>query len=81
MFVELENTVEGLVQFADMGSNEYFYYDEDRKILVGDRTKKTFHIGDSVTIRVKSASKILRQVDFEIYNDDNSDEKEDLQNR
>lgn len=65
MFVELENTVEGLVGFRDMG-NEYFIYDQDRKILVGENSKKTFKIGDIVKIRVKDASKELRQVDFEI---------------
>ena len=69
VFVELENTVEGLIRFDDLGSDEYFYFDEDKKILVGEHTKKTFKIGDSVTIRVKSASKLLRQVDFEIYNE------------
>ena len=68
MFVELENTVEGLVGFEDFGSNEYFIYDEDRKILIGEHTKKTYKIGDSVNIKVKSASKILRQIDFEIVN-------------
>ena len=77
IFVELENTVEGLIRFDDLGSNEYFYYDEDNRILVGEKTKKTFHIGDSVTIKVKSASKILRQVDFEIYEDLESNEKKD----
>ena len=65
LFVELENTVEGLVGFRDMG-NEYFIYDQDRKILVGENSKKTFKIGDIVKIRVKDASKELRQVDFEI---------------
>ena len=65
MFVELENTVEGLVGFRDIG-NEYFIYDQDRKILVGENSKKTFKIGDIVKIRVKDASKELRQVDFEI---------------
>ena len=70
MFVELENTVEGLVRFDDMGSNEYFYFDEEKRELVGDHTKKTYHIGDKVTIRVKGASKLLRQVDFEIYKKD-----------
>ncbi len=65
MFVELENTVEGLVGFRDMG-NEYFIYDQDRKILVGENSKKTFKIGDIVRIKVKNASKELRQVDFEI---------------
>ena len=66
MFVELENTVEGLVRFDDMGSDDYFIYDEDRKILIGEHTKKTYSIGDKVTIRVKYASKLLRYIDFEI---------------
>ena len=68
MFVELENTVEGLIRFDDMGSNDYFIYDEDRKILIGEHTKKTYSIGDKVTIRVKYASKLLRYIDFEVYN-------------
>ena len=68
MFVELENTVEGFIGFEDLGSDEYFLFDEDRRILIGERTKNTFKIGDEVIIKVKSASKILRQIDFEIYN-------------
>ena len=70
MFVELENTVEGLVRFDDMGSNEYFYFDEEKRMLIGEHTKKTFSIGDKVTIRVKYANKLLRIVDFEIYEED-----------
>ena len=66
MFVELDNTIEGLIRFEDLGSDEYFIYDEDRKILIGERTKMTYKIGDIVTIRVKSASKLLRERDFEI---------------
>lgn len=66
MFVELENTIEGLVRFSDLGSDEYYIYDEDRKILIGENTKKTYKIGDTVTIKVKSASKLLREIDFEI---------------
>ena len=66
MFVELDNTIEGLIRFEDLGSDEYFIYDEDRKILIGERTKMTYKIGDIVTIRVKSASKLLREIDFEI---------------
>ena len=55
MFVELDNTVEGLIRFDKLG-NEYFIYDEDRKRLIGDK----------VRIRVISANKLLRQIDFEI---------------
>ncbi len=67
MFVELENTVEGLIRFDDLGSDEYFIYDENRKILIGEHTKTTYKIGDNVTIKVKNASKLLRQIDFEIF--------------
>ena len=65
MFVELENTVEGLIRFEKLG-DEYFIYDEDRKRLIGERTNKTYKIGDKVKIRVTAANKLLRQIDFEI---------------
>jgi len=65
MFVELPNTVEGLIRFEDLG-NEYFIYDENRKRLIGEKTNTTYQIGDKVKIKVKSASKMLRQIDFEI---------------
>lgn len=68
IFVELENTVEGLIRFDDLG-DEYFIYDEDRKRLIGERTKQTYKIGDKVMIRVKKASKLLRQIDFELVKD------------
>ena len=67
MFVELENTVEGLIRFENLG-NEYFIYDEERKRLIGEKTNTTYKIGDKVKIRVAKASKLLRQVDFEIVN-------------
>ena len=65
IFVELENTVEGLIRFENLG-DEYFIYDEERKRLIGERTNKTYKIGDKVKIRVISANKCLRQIDFEI---------------
>ena len=65
IFVELENTVEGLVRFENMG-NEYFIYDEDRKQLIGEKSGKIYKIGDRVKIKVISANKMLRQIDFSI---------------
>ena len=70
MFVELESTVEGLIRFENMG-NEYFIYDEDRKILIGERTNRTFKIGDQVKVRVIEANKMLRKVAFELIADKN----------
>ena len=72
IFVELENTVEGLIRFEDLG-NEYFIYDEERKMLIGERTKKSYKIGDKVKIKVKNANKLLRQVDFEIVEESKQD--------
>ena len=68
MFVELENTVEGLVRFENMG-NEYFIYDDIKKMLIGERSSKTFKIGDKVKIRVIEANKLLRKIAFELVVD------------
>ena len=65
IFVELENTVEGLIRFENLG-NEYFIYDENRKRLIGENSNKVYKLGDKVKIRVVSANKLLRQIDFEI---------------
>ena len=65
IFVELANTVEGLIRFEDLG-DEYFIYDEERKRLIGEHTKVIYKIGDKIRIRVKDANKLLRTVDFEI---------------
>ena len=64
MFVELENTVEGLIRFDDLG-NEYFIYDDERKTLLGEHTKTMYKIGDKIRVRVIKANKQLRQIDFE----------------
>ena len=65
IFVELENTVEGLIRFNNLG-DEYFIYDENRKTLTGEKTNTQYKIGDKVKIRVLKADKITRQIDFEI---------------
>ena len=65
MFVQLENTVEGLVRFEHMGT-EYFIYNENRKILIGEKTHKSYALGDKVKIQVIQANKQLREIDFAI---------------
>lgn len=64
MFVELPNTVEGLIHFEDLG-NEYFIYDEEKKTLQGEKSKKIYKIGDSIKVCVIFADKLTRKVDFE----------------
>ena len=64
VFVELENTVEGMIRFDKLG-DEYFIYDEDKKTLMGEKTKAMYHIGDKINIRVIAADKQTRRIDFE----------------
>ena len=70
MFVELESTVEGLIRFENMGANEYYIYDENRKTLVGEHTNRIFKVGDKVRIRVIEANKQLRKINFELIIND-----------
>ena len=65
MFVELENTVEGLIKFEDLG-NEYFIYNDENKTLIGEHTKKVYKIGDKVKIKVIYADKQLRRINFKL---------------
>ena len=65
MFAELENTVEGIIRFENMG-DEYFIYNESNKSLIGEKTKRVFKIGDKLKIRVIEANKALRKVAFEL---------------
>lgn len=65
MFVELENTVEGLVHVSNMLDDYYIFY-EDKLIFQGERTNKTYRIGDPVTVKVIKVSKELIQIDFEL---------------
>ena len=64
MFVELDNTVEGLIRFENLG-DEYFEYDEEHKQLIGEKTGTTYKIGDRIKIKVINANKETRQIDFE----------------
>ena len=69
IFVELENTVEGLIRYETLG-DEYFIYNEERREAIGELSHKVYKIGDKVRIRVVDANKLLRKIDFEIDKDD-----------
>lgn len=65
IFVELENTIEGLIRYETLG-DEYFIYNEERREAIGEHSNKIYKIGDKVKIRVADANKALRRIDFEI---------------
>lgn len=68
IFVELENTVEGLIRLENM-KDDYYVYDENCMRLIGKRTNKIFKLGDKVKVKVIGANKLLRRIDFELIDD------------
>ena len=69
LFVELENTVEGLIRFENLG-NEYFEYDDIHKQLIGEHTNTVYKMGDKISVQVIEANKSLRKVAFAKYEKD-----------
>ena len=65
IFVELDNTVEGLIRFENLGK-EYFIYDDANKTLIGEKTNIVYKIGDKLKVKVIRASKETREIDFSI---------------
>lgn len=63
IFVELSNTIEGLIRFEDLG-NDYYVYDDNRKTLTGERTKEVFSLGKKIKIEVIEASKDIGRIRF-----------------
>ena len=65
MFVELPNTIEGLVHVSYM-TDDYYHYDERQYAMIGERTGNVFRIGDQITVRVINVNKEEHSIDFEI---------------
>lgn len=64
-YVELPNTIEGMVPVASL-RGEYYHFHEESCELVGERTGRTYRIGQPVRIRVDRADRLLRQIDFAV---------------
>lgn len=67
-FVELENTIEGLVK-AESIKGDYYVFDNDLMALIGKKSKKKYSFGDKVKVKVTRADKDRSEIDFEIYDD------------
>ncbi|EGK10854.1 ribonuclease R [Desmospora sp. 8437] len=72
VFVELENTVEGLVHVSYM-TDDYYHFNEYTMSLIGERTGKAYNIGDQVEVRVTGVNLDERKVDFEFTEREDSD--------
>lgn len=63
MFVQLENTVEGLVRVSSL-EDDYYIFDNDNMALIGERKRRVFRIGDVVKVRVARVDTLQREIDF-----------------
>ncbi|WP_166240894.1 ribonuclease R [Paenibacillus turpanensis] len=65
MFIELENTVEGLIRLSDL-NDDYYHFHEQYLALIGERTSKIYRIGDEVRVRCARVSMEEHSIDFEL---------------
>ena len=64
MYVQLPNLIEGRVGYNTM--DDFYHYDDEQEIIIGEKTGKIYRLGDKVTVKLTKASKMLREIDFEI---------------
>lgn len=65
MYVELPNTIEGMIRVTSL-KDDYYYYDEENYIMVGEHTRKTYKLGQKIKVEVAAVDKLLRTIDFEL---------------
>jgi len=66
-FVELQNTVEGLVRVEDL-ADDYYVYNEKQYALIGERNRKVYKLGDMVKVVLVRADVETKKIDFVLAN-------------
>ncbi|MBS3913792.1 MAG: ribonuclease R [Bacteroidetes bacterium] len=66
IFAEIiENHCEGMIRINDMRGDRFVYLEKEKKVM-GMRSRKSYHLGDVISIRIKNANPQLRIIDFTI---------------
>lgn len=79
LFIELPNTIEGLIKLSDM-NDDFYIFNEKAMILFGERKRKQYRLGQEVNIIVKNANKETRTIDF-LLADSKQENNKVLQNK
>ena len=77
MFIELPNTIEGLVHVNQL-KDDYYHFIESHMALVGERTGKVYKIGQKVHVKLTKADVDTREIDFELLSSEPLTEKIDI---
>lgn len=73
-FVELPNTIEGLVHMSNL-EDDYYIYDEKHLSLIGERTKRIYRLGDEVKVKVSKVDIEFREIYFELVDEEKEEER------
>lgn len=73
IYVELPNTIEGMVRVSEIPGN-YYIYDENHYEMIGEHTKKTFRLGQRVRVRAARADVFMKLIDFELVDEEKENE-------
>ena len=73
-FVELPNTIEGLVHISDL-EDDYYVYNEEQLCLIGEAKKKQYKLGDTVKIKVDKVLIDVREIYFKLVSEENEEEE------
>lgn len=79
MFVQLENTVEGLVHISNM-TDDYYEFNERDMLMIGQRTGMVFRIGERVEVKVIGSDTDNYKIDFELVADESKKPEKSKQN-
>ena len=71
MFVELPNTVEGLIHVTSM-VGDYYYYDEENYAMVGRDSGKRYVLGQKIRVIVNSVDRVSKTIDFGLDKEEES---------
>lgn len=72
MYVELPNTVEGMIHVTAL-KDDYYFYDDTRYELVGEMSRRTYKLGEKLKIRVVSTDRLQRTIDFELVEEEDEE--------
>ena len=80
MYVELPNTIEGLVHVTNM-TDDHYEYNEERYEMIGMHTRKVYKLGEALRVQVLDADRLMRTIDFKIVNQGGAGDGEEIMTR
>lgn len=77
MYVELPNTIEGMIKVTNL-HDDYYFYDEENYMMIGEHTRKTYKLGQKIKIEVGDIDTLARTIDFLLVEEDWDEEDETI---